>query len=371
MQGGVRPVAILLACFTGVLLTACGPDGITNATEGTDGSNGPTAAVASSGDAQHAARSAPLNDPLEVTVTGPGNQPYPGASVTWSVVAGGGTVHPTMATTDAQGRATTAWTLGSSLGPQTVTAEVAGLGTNVTFSATALDPCEAQPTLEIGAPIHGRLEPWACIANGDAVDRYLFRSRPGDAGIAISVASTDIAAGLRLTHQYRGRITAYAEAGSSEARILYIQDPVSGEFQDYFVDVVATDAATGDYTVSAAAIEPDVSGCAAVWVTGGSMPDQTITSDDCVNAGFYSDRFLLYLAVGQSVAIIEQGHNFDAFLQLFDPAGALVAEDDDSGIGTDAEVVYTAAAEGAHVIDVGTFTAGETGSYTLIIDFSP
>ena len=66
--------------------------------------------------------------------------PMSGQTVTWAVVSGGGTVDPTSSTTDANGVATTVWTLGPTTGAQTVSASVsASSGTPPdTFAATAV-----------------------------------------------------------------------------------------------------------------------------------------------------------------------------------------------------------------------------------------
>ena len=94
------------------------------------------------GDGQEGASGAALAEPLVVLVQDQNGDPLAGATVTFSVTAGGGTLSALTATTDAQGRATTTLTLGSQPGANTVVATVAGLDP-VTFTATA----EATPGL--------------------------------------------------------------------------------------------------------------------------------------------------------------------------------------------------------------------------------
>lgn len=62
--------------------------------------------------------------------------PVVGATVTFRVATGGGSVSPTTAVSDSLGRATTSWTLGPNAGPQTMTATVGDIAP-VTFTATA------------------------------------------------------------------------------------------------------------------------------------------------------------------------------------------------------------------------------------------
>ncbi len=109
--------------------------------------SGPPAAIRKvSGDAQ----TRTVGDTVTVTVEvvdAFGNK-VPNASVTFSVASGGGSVvapapvaspqgaSSGTSSTDAQGRASARWTLGTTAGTQTLTASVSGAG-SVTFSATA------------------------------------------------------------------------------------------------------------------------------------------------------------------------------------------------------------------------------------------
>jgi hypothetical protein len=91
-----------------------------------------------SGDNQSAVIGRPLPEPVIVRVTDPNDAPVPNATVTFAP-AGGGTVAPVTATTDASGLASGAWTLGTGLGPQTLGASLVGPqgSPTVTFTATA------------------------------------------------------------------------------------------------------------------------------------------------------------------------------------------------------------------------------------------
>jgi hypothetical protein len=79
-----------------------------------------------------------LPDSLKVLVTDNATNPAAGVTVTWSVLSGAGSVSPTSSTTDANGFASTQFTLGPSEGQQQAEATVTGLaGSPVIFSATA------------------------------------------------------------------------------------------------------------------------------------------------------------------------------------------------------------------------------------------
>jgi len=95
-----------------------------------------TGVVKVSGDNQSGSPSTQLALPLVVQVLDAASNPIPNRAVTWVIGTGGGSVAPENTTTDAQGNASTQWTLGPAVGPNTVNAVVSGVGT-ATFSATA------------------------------------------------------------------------------------------------------------------------------------------------------------------------------------------------------------------------------------------
>ena len=112
----------------------------------------PTTLTKVSGDAQNGATSTALANPFVVEVkdgttvldinTGtytqvPAPDPFAGVPVTFAVTAGGGTLSATTVATDANGRAQTTLTPGSSTGTNTVTATVTHAGRTLSVSFTA------------------------------------------------------------------------------------------------------------------------------------------------------------------------------------------------------------------------------------------
>ena len=92
-----------------------------------------------SGDAQIGTVATALPNPLVVEVLDDRGIPMTGQAVQWVVTAGGGTMTPTSATTDAVGRTQTLATLGAQAGNQTFEARATGLtGSPVAFAATAV-----------------------------------------------------------------------------------------------------------------------------------------------------------------------------------------------------------------------------------------
>jgi len=87
------------------------------------------------GDGQSCPVLQPLPSQVTAIVTDSVGNPVPGVNVTFTP-GNGGSVQPASAVTDATGKASATWTLGSALGNQTLTAAVIGL-TAATFNATA------------------------------------------------------------------------------------------------------------------------------------------------------------------------------------------------------------------------------------------
>jgi len=97
----------------------------------------PAALRAQTGALQTGTVGAVLATPLSVVVTDAGGRAIGGARVDWDASAGSGSTNPTASSTNAQGVATTIWTLGTVAGTNRVSAQVSGV-TPVIFSATAL-----------------------------------------------------------------------------------------------------------------------------------------------------------------------------------------------------------------------------------------
>ena len=122
-----RAVVAVLAA----LLVSCGGDTMTN-------SDSPTM-VKFAGDGQSAAVGNAVAVRPAVKVTDKNNAVVAGATVTFAVASGGGSITGGTAVTGADGVATVgSWTLGNTAGSNTLTAKAVGtIGSPLTFTATA------------------------------------------------------------------------------------------------------------------------------------------------------------------------------------------------------------------------------------------
>ena len=117
-----------LALLVALTLVDCGGDSGTGPTPGT--------IAVSAGNAQVAAAGTALPESLAVIVRDQSGAVMAGVNVSFTIIAGGGSVSPAARTTDAGGIAKTRRTLGPNAGTQTVNASAGSL-TPVQFSAVA------------------------------------------------------------------------------------------------------------------------------------------------------------------------------------------------------------------------------------------
>ena len=111
----------------------------------------PVSIQAVSGNGQVGPPLATLPIPLTVQVNDDQGNGVADVAVSWSAVTGSGTVSPDSSTTDAAGRASAQFTLGTLLGEQQAQAAVTGLtGSPVGFTATASEEAPAPVVLSIG-----------------------------------------------------------------------------------------------------------------------------------------------------------------------------------------------------------------------------
>jgi plastocyanin len=170
-----KPYFAALILWMTMLVTGCGG--------GDDPAGSGTVVHKASGDDQEGRVGEVLANALQVVVT-TDDAGAPGVTVTWSTTAAGGSLDPTSAVTDANGTASSSWTLGTTSGTQMATATVSG-ATPVSFIAVAAaagaarleeaggngqtgeinsvlaEPLQARVTDELGNPMAGVEVAWA------------------------------------------------------------------------------------------------------------------------------------------------------------------------------------------------------------------
>ena len=109
----------------------------------------PTSLSIISGDNQEGFIGEPLANPLVTEVRDQHGDPMEGATVTFTVLTGSGTLSAETVMTDANGRAESTLTLGTDPGTATVQASIEGISQTVVFSAEATLPPPTPTTLSI------------------------------------------------------------------------------------------------------------------------------------------------------------------------------------------------------------------------------
>jgi hypothetical protein len=84
-----------------------------------------------------------------------------------------------------------------------------------------------------------------------------------------------------------------------------------------------------------------------------------------------TERWTFSANTGDLVIIGMKSIEFDTYLELYGPDGALVISDDDGGTETDSEIVRELVDSGTYTISAGGLTDSDSGAYTLIAELSP
>ncbi|MCA1734511.1 MAG: PPC domain-containing protein, partial [Acidobacteria bacterium] len=99
--------------------------------------------------------------------------------------------------------------------------------------------------------------------------------------------------------------------------------------------------------------------------TGSLSPSDCTLDDDNTSV----DLWTFQGTEGQQVTITLRSTDFDAYLFLMNPVSEVVANDDDSAGGSDAQITYTLTQSGVWTIAVNSYEPGY-GSYTLSVSCS-
>ncbi|WP_347304294.1 pre-peptidase C-terminal domain-containing protein [Croceibacterium sp. TMG7-5b_MA50] len=154
-------------------------------------------------------------------------------------------------------------------------------------------------------------------------------------------------------------------AGDTLNSLLEVTLPESGAYQ-VTVGTYA-DGGSGAYRLAAengttvAATPP-----AATLALGRAVTGSLVEGDQTFSSGEYQDRFSFSGRRGDRLVFDMQSGDFDTFLSLYLPDGAIETNDDRAGNdGTDSRLAITLPQDGTYEIAATSYAAGETGGYTL------
>lgn len=332
---------------------------------------GAAASVArNGGDNQTATAGSAVAIPPSVLVKDANGNVKPGASVTFAVVSGGGTITGATAVTNASGVAAVgSWTLGS-VGSNSLSATVTGIP-SVTFVAGAASTlCAVRATHTFGTISRGTLLSGDCqLSDGSFVDfyntslpqagAYLFRQGAAFDAYLVLATADGTTIGENDDENETGTnsaIKALLPAGN------YLLGP--GTFSP---------GVTGDYEMSSTTTSTDVANCESVFIVKNVTTAQNVTTTDCniANAGatpIYADGYFIFLTAGTSITINMTSGTLDSFLQLVRLDGLVVAQNDNVDTTTkDARITFTATQTNYYAIFTRSVPTTAVGAYTLTI----
>ena len=194
----VRNAASSIAVLAFAALAACGGDtDVTNVVTLT-----PTSLSITTGNNQAGTVGTALAAPLSVKVVDQNANAISGATVSWAVGTGGGTLASATSTTDANGIATMTWTLPNTPGSYSVTASIANAQAAVTFNATATAATQTATSLTL---VSGNNQ---SVAHGTATQAFVIK--------AVDAKGNPVS-GVPITWATTGGGTLSATSGTTDA----------------------------------------------------------------------------------------------------------------------------------------------------------
>lgn len=133
--GSMRNVIVMAVSAAVVAVLACKSD-TTSPSGGGSTNDGYTITIDSGISGQTATVGTPIN--VSIHVTKDSVNPAPGLTITWTVSQGNGKVSPATSVTDANGAASTVWTMGDTAGSNELVAFASGPNISVTVFATSI-----------------------------------------------------------------------------------------------------------------------------------------------------------------------------------------------------------------------------------------
>lgn len=245
------------------------------------------------------------------------------------------------------------------------------------------DGGQRQPgTIRSGQTVDGQLTASDPKLGDDShYDLYTYQGTPGEnIEITLSSAAFDayLGGGPGADEAIQGADTDDDGAGGTDAR-LRVQVPASGRY------VIRANSLQGDvtgaYTLSVQPAgrvvrrrrrnEPQqAAGSYPAVRMGQTVTGRLETSDPKLDDGSHYDVFTYTGNPGDEIVITLSSTSFDPYLTLarmFSGDVERVAQDDDSGPGNNAQVRATLNQTGTYVIMANSFSADETGPYSLIV----
>lgn len=255
--------------------------------------------------------------------------------------------------------------LGDQTGAYTLAVRTVGGGGNET----------GLPMLTLGAPVSGRLDASdGTLDDGSYYDAYAYDGTAGEE-VVISLSSDDFDAFALLNRVFAGELEAV------------VNDDDGGAGTD--ARIRTTLAQTGTYVIVANTFGPDATGAYTLSIerpgadggtaelaypslrTGQPATGELAAGDAQLNDDSFVDLYVYRGVPGERVTATLRSSDFNAYLLVATvEAGDLttLGQDDDGAGDQDARVTFTVGGDGVYVVQANSYSAGETGAYTLVVE---
>jgi hypothetical protein len=230
----------------------------------------------------------------------------------------------------------------------------------LSMTSTVVAGCSTVGTIAMGETVTGALTTTDCLLYDDTyADGWTF-TVAGTTAIIAELASTEFDAFVIITDAQGNRLGFHDDivlGVVTDSRLRLTLD--AGTYRVWANSFAAGE--TGSYSLS---LRVDSCQNAPRLDVGGTATG-SLTSDDCrLSDGSYADRWALTLSSATTVRLDLASDAFDAYLFVTDAANNVIAGDDDSGAGENAQIEVALPA-GSYIVWANSYAPGQTGAYTL------
>ena len=314
----------------------------------------PTAIVANSSTSLTGVAGGTVSPSPSIRVEDQRGAPAAGVAVSFQVVSGGGSVTGASVTTDSSGIATVgSWTLGTTAGPNTLSASAATL-TAVTFTATGTAGDATALAKSAGDNQNGNAGSPVAVAPAVTV-----KDANGNPKSGVVVTFAVATGGGSITG---GTATSNASGVATVGSWTLGPNPGLNTL---------TASAPGLATVTFAASAINVL-CTVPTphALGATTPGDLATNDCQLTDGTFIDFFSTTLGEANAY-LFRQAAGFDTYLYLTAPDGSVLGEnDDESGTSTNSSI-KALLPPGSYLLGASSFDAAVTGSYSVSSSTTP
>lgn len=235
------------------------------------------------------------------------------------------------------------------------------------FTASSMAPCTYAQQLSLNGGFIQILSPSSCVGpNGQPMDLYKF-TLPGDGTVAAIMTSSQVDGHLTLTDA-SGMALRNDDNSYGFNDPLMVQFLHAGTYQ--LVARAVSSTVGGLYQVtllSSQGSRPPFCGSKGNLAVGGSISGNlTYTACQYTDATF-ADVYQMTLGANTTINLRLNSTDFDAYLVVLDAKGNLVAQDDDSGGGTNARIQQMLPAGKYFVFAKPFANYYSVGNYTLTL----